>query len=195
MNNYTVYVHIFPNGKKYVGITSRNTKYRWRNGNGYKGQPIVWNAIQKYGWHNIEHNILYKNLTEEEAINIEIQLIEDWNTINPMYGYNASKGGDLGLLGLHHSNEVKEKCRQAALKQTPPWLGKTLTEEHKQHIRDKKPCKAVMCLETGKIYQSLNLAAQDTGILAVNISKCCRGLVKEPKSGLHWTFVRESGDK
>ena len=36
MNNYTVYCHIFPNGKRYVGITKQKPEYRWDNGNGYR---------------------------------------------------------------------------------------------------------------------------------------------------------------
>lgn len=32
---YIVYVHIFPNGKKYFGITSKAPNQRWENGKGY----------------------------------------------------------------------------------------------------------------------------------------------------------------
>lgn len=31
-NNYKVYMHTCPNGKKYVGITKQNVKDRWQNG-------------------------------------------------------------------------------------------------------------------------------------------------------------------
>ena len=34
--NYFVYIHIFPNGKRYVGLTSQNPERRWGKGIGYK---------------------------------------------------------------------------------------------------------------------------------------------------------------
>ena len=59
---WSVYVHVFPNGKRYVGITGRPVKERWKNGSGYHGQ-VVENAIKKYGWDNIKHEILHENCT------------------------------------------------------------------------------------------------------------------------------------
>lgn len=48
MENYTVYEHTTPSGKKYIGITGRNPIKRWgSNGIGYKGQAFE-NAILKY---------------------------------------------------------------------------------------------------------------------------------------------------
>ena len=47
---YTVYVHITPNNKYYVGITKQNVQNRWKNSLGYKSQRLFWRAIQKYGW-------------------------------------------------------------------------------------------------------------------------------------------------
>lgn len=35
---YSVYVHTTPNGKRYVGMTSRDLSARWRNGLGYSTQ-------------------------------------------------------------------------------------------------------------------------------------------------------------
>ena len=45
MDNYTVYMHISPSGKRYIGITSVKPKYRWRNGKGYETQ-IFYRAIE-----------------------------------------------------------------------------------------------------------------------------------------------------
>ena len=71
-NNYKVYIHIFPNNKVYIGITRNRTDIRWTNGKGYKKQEVMSNAINKYGWKNIEHKVLYENLTKEEAEQKEI---------------------------------------------------------------------------------------------------------------------------
>lgn len=90
---YTVYQHICPNQKSYIGITKSNVAKRWgKQGNGYKGQ-VFYNAIKKYGWENIEHKILYTHLTQEQAIELEIALIKQFKTTDPKYGYNISTGG------------------------------------------------------------------------------------------------------
>lgn len=46
--NYTVYIHITPNNKYYVGITSKDVNIRWRNGNGYSNNSHFFNTINKY---------------------------------------------------------------------------------------------------------------------------------------------------
>ena len=64
---WCVYTHTNNiNGKKYVGITCNKPERRWRNGKGYILQQF-YNAIQKYGWDNFTHEILFNNLTEKEA--------------------------------------------------------------------------------------------------------------------------------
>ena len=63
---YTVYLHTFPNQKYYVGVTKQALSRRWRDGEGYLGQP-VYDAIKKYGWENITHTILESDLTKEQA--------------------------------------------------------------------------------------------------------------------------------
>lgn len=91
---YSLYMHIFPNGKKYVGVTSQKPENRWLlNGIGYKGQPFMWKAIQKYGWDNVEHKILETGLIEEEAFQKEVDLINQLNLTDSKYGYNISEGG------------------------------------------------------------------------------------------------------
>lgn len=115
MGNYTVYEHIFPNGKRYIGITSQVPEKRWRNGSGYKtDQPVVYNAIQKYGWDNVAHNILYTELKFEDAIRVEKELILKYKTnchIANM-GYNMTNGGE-GSVGRKMNNLTKEKIANA----------------------------------------------------------------------------------
>lgn len=95
-NTYTVYVHISPSRKRYVGITSCDVKIRWgKNGYGYRDSVVIKNAIQKYGWNNFEHYILFENVSEKFAKNKEIELILLWKTYDRNFGYNVSKGGDL----------------------------------------------------------------------------------------------------
>ena len=71
--NYNVYKHTnLINHKSYIGITSQKCENRWGiNGKGYELQPKFYHAIQKYGWDNFQHDILYTNLDKETALKIE----------------------------------------------------------------------------------------------------------------------------
>lgn len=95
MENYKVYIHIFPNKKVYIGITKQEPKHRWRNGTHYDGNKYMTNAIKKYGWENIQHKILFDNLSKEEAEQKEIELIKQYNSTNRDYGYNILEGGNV----------------------------------------------------------------------------------------------------
>lgn len=103
----TVYIHIFPNGKRYVGVTQQKLIYRWGNGSGYAG-TVVGRAIKKYGWENIKHEIMFENLSREMAFEKEILLIKLYNTNNIKYGYNITSGG-MGSHGLSVSKETRKK--------------------------------------------------------------------------------------
>lgn len=94
MNNYTIYQHTTPNNKIYIGITSMIAKKRWNNGLGYRHNIYFYNAIQKYGWDNIKHEILFSDLTKEEAEQKEIELIAFYKSNQKEYGYNIENGGN-----------------------------------------------------------------------------------------------------
>ena len=74
-NNYSVYQHITPDGMYYCGAT-QNVERRWsNNGAEYKGAAL-YPYIEKYGWDNIQHIVLFKDQTRENALWIENFLIE-----------------------------------------------------------------------------------------------------------------------
>lgn len=59
---YNIYIHIFPNGKRYVGQTKRPLKNRWlSNGDGYKSQFVV--RIFE------DEVVKYSSLTEASQLN------------------------------------------------------------------------------------------------------------------------------
>ena len=86
---WTVYMHTCPNGKKYIGITSKSPEQRWRNGEGYRKQAFF-KAIRKYGWKNISHEILGVVDTAEEAALEETKYIAQYKTYLRKYGYNVA---------------------------------------------------------------------------------------------------------
>jgi len=123
---YIVYKHTTPSKKVYIGITSRQAEQRWCNGKGYKHNAHFTSAIQKYGWNNIKHEILFTDLTKEEAEQKEIELIALYHSNDRMYGYNQSSGGE-SHEGCFHTDETKKKLSEMQ-------KGKKLSEEHKMNI-------------------------------------------------------------
>ena len=91
---YVVYEHVTPDGMYYFG-QSQNVEKRWsNNGAGYKGTALQ-PYIEKFGWENIKHIILFENQTKEDALFIEDFLIEtaqeDGVCINKKRSGNISK--------------------------------------------------------------------------------------------------------
>lgn len=209
---YTVYQHKNKiNGKIYFGITSRTPSERWgNNGSYYKSTPHFYSAIQKYGWDNFEHNILYQNITKEEACDIERNLIAKYQTQNRDFGYNILEGGQATELPI----DVREKMSKAMMgnknglghpcseekkkKISDSQKGRKLSEEHKRKLSEAAkqrhvPCsqdkrkklsqnypkqKQVYCVETDKVYRSVQECARQLHLYATNISKVCKGIHK-----------------
>ena len=92
---FTIYKHINKkNGKVYIGQTIQRPEDRWKNGAGYRNCTKFYNAIQKYGWDNFEHIILeQKEMTQEEANELENFYIKKYNCLDDKYGYNITEGG------------------------------------------------------------------------------------------------------
>ena len=130
-NTFCVYIHTNKtNGKVYVGQTCQQPEQRWRKGWGYVNCSYFYNAIQKYGWDNFEHEVIASNLTSEEANNFEAILIKTFDAMNPKNGYNLRSGGENGLL----SEQTKNKIKAAVSGENAPMLGKHHTEEAKEKI-------------------------------------------------------------
>ena len=114
---------------------------RWRNdGKGYKKQ-YFYRAIRKYGWENINHIVLARDLTKEQAEQLEVELIAKYKSNNPCYGYNIDNGGKAGN---RMSESTKEKLRvintgkrhseQSRQKMSESRKGKKLSATHRAHI-------------------------------------------------------------
>ena len=127
---WCLYCHINKiNGKRYFGITSTNPNKRWQNGKGYKKCNKFNSAIQKYGWDNFEHIIMFENLSYDNACFLEQYYIKYFNTTDSKYGYNIDSGGNITSIIKYgkdnpsaraviclNTNEVFETERQACEK-------------------------------------------------------------------------------
>ncbi len=137
---YVVYKHTAPNGKAYIGITRQNPVKRWGGGANYVHNEHFYNAILKYGWDNIKHEILYADLTKEEAEQKEIELIALYKSDNREYGYNIEHGGN--AIGKF-SEESRAKLSKALKGRTAwnkgistvPWnKGIQVSDEEKKRL-------------------------------------------------------------
>ena len=160
---YTVYQHKNKiNGKIYIGITMQEPEKRWRKGKGYKSSPYFYSAIQKYGWDNFEHNILFTELTKEEACLKEQELIKQFDSMNREHGYNSTSGGDVFSM----NEETKQKISQAMMgnknglghpcseekkkKISEAQRGREFTKEHKQKLSEAAKNRHVPCSKDKK---------------------------------------------
>ena len=93
--NYTLYVHTcLANKKVYVGVTYKDAKERWKDGEGYKNNYELYSDIRQYGWTDgFFHQIVRDNLTYEEVIEAETFFIKMYDSMNSEKGYNHSRGG------------------------------------------------------------------------------------------------------
>lgn len=211
--NYFVYKHTFPNGKVYIGITSQKyITHRWQSGKGYKNQEMMYNAILKYGWDNIKHEILFENLTQEEAFEKEKYLIKAYRSDERKYGYNIRHGGDANK-NYKLSEETRKKMSKARTGTKNHMFGKHMTEEVRQKLSasHKGKCnieairrgvpkrsgrnaynarKVVQLTIDGdfiKLFYSLSEARNETGIRSQDIYNCCIGRQKSAY-GYKWRY-------
>lgn len=193
---WCVYVHISPNKKYYVGITSQKPNDRWKNGKGYDYNSYFTRAIQKYGWDNFQHEIVASNLTEEEAKNFEKILIEKLKSNIRKYGYNLSAGGDgvsgvqrfgedNSFYGKHHSDESRKKISKSRMGKycgkDNPNFGHKLSNERIEEIRKSKSvsvCQFDLDMNFVQEFSSTKEAENATGDNHSLISRVCRGKLK-----------------
>lgn len=169
-NNYYVYKHTTPNGKVYVGITRQLPHIRWKNGLGYLNNKHFIQAIKKYGWESIEHEIVASGLSKESAEELERKLIKEFQSDNREFGYNHLSGGNVSNGGWHHTEEAKRKIAISS-------AGRKLTQKQIRAIVDSH-IKGVRSYDLNgnflKAYKSLTDAEHDTGIDNSNITACCK---------------------
>ena len=210
-NRFKVYKHTTPDGKVYIGMTGRTLKRRWKSGYGNSG-PFA-KAIKRFGWENIEHDIIADGLTRAEAEDKERETIALYRSNEEKYGYNLDSGGyaekkhcertirkmsEAAKRGKHaehlHTREVIE-CR--ALSQR----GHIVSEETRRKIGDShRGKKSVSAKSVLQIDMAGNVVRQwdctmdverEMGYKNSAISRCC--LRKRPTAyGFVWRYANDN---
>ena len=150
---WCVYRHLFPNGKSYIGITCTSLEKRFGlNGSGYaRHQRKMYRAIQKYGWNNIKHEIIERDINSlEEANSREQYWIKYYDSF--YNGYNSTFGGE-GTLGRQFSDEERERISRRVSGTGNPMYGRSgklapnygakFSEEHKRLISEAQKGKII----------------------------------------------------
>ena len=182
-NTWIVYKHTSPTGKSYIGITHQKAPYRWgKNGNGYKQNPLLWRAIQKYGWGNFTHDILESELTEQEAFEKERYYIKKYDSYVPN-GYNLSLGGESGSFGYHHTDSAKRAISEASKRKG--FKGHKHTTEAKErnrlaHLGTKNPHSDTWKEKVSKSNKGKKRTEET------------RQKMREAKLGTHWSSERRA---
>jgi group I intron endonuclease len=214
MTTFTVYRHTSPIGKVYIGITCQPLEKRWAKGAGYKHSPHFLAAIEKYGWLGFTHDILATGLSKEEAEQMEIDLIAQYKSTDPRFGYNTDRGGSTGP---KHTPETKAKIGEA--NRTREWKpeskeklrayrkahpikpetakkigeanrGRKHRAESIERIRKAQPKRAVVNLDTGAKYASVMEASRALRISPSHIVKACKGK-RRVAGGFRWCYGEE----
>jgi len=106
-----IYCISFPNGKKYIGQTTKEVEERIKEHiiiSRTDAQYIISKAIRKYGEDYIKYEVIDKAYNRNELNQLEIQYIIFYNThYLKGNGYNMTDGGE-GVSGYIHTEETKK---------------------------------------------------------------------------------------
>lgn len=169
---YKVYKHTCVyNGKIYIGITNNtNVERRWLRGSGYKNNEHFWRAIQKYGWDDgFTHEVVYDNLSKDDAEDIEKKLISFYHSNDKNFGYNLQSGGGVNYTlsedGCRHISESKKGKTSIAIKEGAKRRGLRMGENIAQ---------IDFCGNLVKVWPSAQMVENEMGYCASTIRKCCK---------------------
>lgn len=194
-------MHVFPDGKRYVGSTCMPLRVRWDGGLGYVSQSRMFSAILKHGWENIKHYVLLDGLDRDTALDIEARLIRQWKTYTKGKGYNAIVPkvrvyAELDVPELtprriddHWDDSIQSRC-----------------EARFRNCNSSEKRKPVRLTETGEVFPSATKAARAIGVSVACISRAARTpgatcgtcYIEAPISGAlierpaHWEYVHDT---
>lgn len=182
MNEFYVYQHKTKDTNEifYVG-----------KGKGYRAFSKVRN---KY-WHHIANKhgfkveLIKSNMTEQDALQLELELTKQ---LKPRA--NICLGGG-GVTGYKHGSEQLKKLKENAKGSKNPFYGKKHSEEFKKRLsleRKGMPTpyikKPIICLSSGKFYNSITEASKELNILRAHIRMVLNGKIRHAK-GLTFKYA------
>lgn len=183
----------------YIGITKQKPENRWGiSGINYKNKcPHFWNAIQKYGWDNFDHDVFASYLTREEACEMEKELIKLYQTQNRIHGYNILEGGTAPSIPEEVRNKMSKSMignknclgkpcsKEKAEKISNAQKGKTLSASHRKNIsiakagKTHKPISQEARKKIADKHIKMKVYCLETNTIYESIQQCARELSVE----------------
>jgi hypothetical protein len=190
------------NGKKYIGQTMRTMAERRREHEMPWNKSLFSRAIKKHGINAFDWRVLHSGiLLVEELDRLEEMESKRHNAIAPG-GYTLKTGGAGGHLSTatkkllskrmsecHKDPETSKRMLRGlvAFKLTQRWadVAQLLSSNNKARA------KAVICVETGVVYESAREVARHHRCDSSNIPMACMN-PKRTVAGYHWRYADES---
>lgn len=199
------------NHKRYIGQTDnfgrRMLQYSCGHFNKYMAEEV-----KEFGIDNFEISILEKDLSETQLAEREQYWMDYYCSYNEDKGYNRMRiGGNMTEASqknrtyeeMYGNDYAKEKSKNHS-----EWMkNKWATDEAYRKFWSEKMsgennyfygvhmcggenphAKAIRCIETQKVYETIREAAKDVGISRQNIQNALKGRQKTA-GGYHWKYV------
>lgn len=145
-----VYMIIFPNNKKYIGI-SNNIRRRMNEHNiDFRNNLPIESAIKKYG--KIKNVILLEEIAadnREKMREREKYWIAKYHSNNKQFGYNVSEGGDGADIGSKNSQAKFSEEQIQQIYRELKECKETMTSIAKKYNID---LSSLSCINNGKTY-------------------------------------------
>ena len=190
------------NNKKYVGQTQRILSERINEHRRSK-TSVIYHAIKKYDRKNFTVDILDECKTIDELNEREIYWIKKLNTKTPN-GYNLTDGG-VGTTGHTYTVDARKNAlkRVFSLEQLRHMSevapnrneNRTVGGYHwrqigSPQIQSTNKKKAVLCVETNQIFDSIKAASRWAGVSKSLISRVLSNK-KLTAGGYHWKILED----
>lgn len=193
-----VYRIEFPDGKSYIGATRKTPEERLARHiyqSKIDSNRKVYQAIRLFGTDDLKIHVLFHSneIDFNDLLEKERYFISKYNSIEE--GYNTTHGGEGGKLNLgkdnhfygkHHSEETKKKLSnyrkgKHLSEETKKKIGSSsLGKHHKKEsidlmkkIAKDKNGKKVICVTTGKTFESVTDCSEFYNVCRSDIRKIC----------------------
>lgn len=154
------------NGKRYIGQRKFRKDWKYYLGSG----KAIKRAINKYGRENFYRDIVAIAYSEQELNRLEIEWINNYNSIYSYDYYNIAEGGNGNSLAGKTEEEVeliKRTMSKRVRGKGNPMYGKCGVLNPRS--------KSVVCVNTNEVFDSLTSASEKYNLDISSLTKCCNG--------------------